>query len=122
MGRQIIKVDRDRDLYMEWSSIVEAPTWFGNRVELFAYLTEPVRGNHDEVETRIKRADETGSSGFRPFGCTWDDDGEIYEQRGMLPRARMLAFAERWLAQPESAAPDVTDLLELFDRSGGTPK
>ena len=30
MGGQIIKVSREDDLYMEWSSIVEAPTWFGD--------------------------------------------------------------------------------------------
>ncbi len=119
MGRQIIKVSREDDLYMEWSSIVEAPTWFGDRSETLAYLRGN-DGNHglspsETYESRLARADETGSSGYRPWGCTWDDHGEIYMQQGILPRSAFPEFARRWLAAEGDAEPDVADLLEPFE-------
>lgn len=122
MGRQIIKIAPDRDLYMEWSSVVEAPTFFGTRAEMAAYLAEPNAGYHETaiahpaaVEERLARADLTGSSGCPPFGCGWDDHGEIYQQKGYLPRSRFGEFADRFLACPGDIEPDVTDLLEPFD-------
>lgn len=122
MGSQIIKVSPDRDLYMEWSSIVEAPTFFGTRAETAVYLAEPKQGLHettiaheDAVEQRLARADLTGSSAYSPLGCDWDDHGEIYQQQGYLPRARFGEFADRFLAAGEDAEPDVSDLLEPFE-------
>ncbi len=101
MGKQIIKVSPDEDLYLEWWSVVEAPIRVGTRAELAAYLNEPRRGEvwptEEEVERRLRQADETGSSAHRPFGCTWGSRGEMYQQRGFLPRARMAEFARRLL-------------------------
>lgn len=120
MGLQIIKISRDAALYMEWSSIIEAPTWFGDRAETLAYLRGNV-GNHglssaETHESRLARADETGSSGYRPWGCTWDDHGEIYQQRGVLPRSAFPEFARRLLAcDDDGPDPDVSDLLEPFE-------
>jgi hypothetical protein len=119
MGSQIIKISRDDDLYMEWSSIVEAPTWFGTRAETLEYLAGN-DGNRemrpaDTHESRLARADETGSSGYRPWGCTWDYYGKIYMQRGVLPRSAFAEFARRWLAAEGDTEPDVADLLEPFE-------
>lgn len=111
MGSQIIKVSRDVDLYMEWSSIVESPTYIGRRADLAAYLAEPVATwegtctpSTELVEQRLERADRLGSSGRSPFGCRWDDHGEIYEQRGWLPRANMETFARLLLDAGDESA------------------
>lgn len=111
MGYEIIRVSPDEDLYLEWSSIVEAPTFVGTRTQLLVHLHR----NYQPVETpeqRVDRTDETGSSGRDGWGCKWDATGEIYMQRGFLPRARMAEFARRLLAD-QNAEP--TDLLEPFD-------
>lgn len=124
MGKQIIKIAPDRDLYVEWSSVVEAPTAWGTRAEMAAWLQEPKQGYGqitiaaaDAVEDRLARADRTGSSGYPPFGCTWDDWGEIYMQQGKLPRSRFGALIDRYAAHPDirHSTPDVRDLLDPFD-------
>jgi hypothetical protein len=122
MGKQIIKAAPNRDLYMEWSSDVEAPTFLGTRADIAAYLAEPKRGlretviaDPDAIEQRLQRADLTGSSGYPPFGCDWDDHGEIYKQQGYLPRAKFGEFADRYLAAGEDGEPDITDLLEPLE-------
>lgn len=80
MGRSIIKAHQDLDLYIEWSSIVDAPTFVGSRVEMFAYL---VRGDRhgrptgEEVEERLARTDKNGSSMMDTRSGYWDDEGEI---------------------------------------------
>lgn len=115
MSKQIIKVSRDEDLYLEWSSIVEAPTFVGDRAQLAAHL---MAGHFDEphspakAEERIARADETGTSAIGGWGCGWDDHGEIYMQQGFLLRASMAEFAHRLLVD-EDAEP--TGLLEPFE-------
>lgn len=131
MPRQIIKPDRDVDFYVEWSSIVEAPTAFGPREWMLDHLlfdyrraTHRFDWEREQAEQRLARADVTGSSAYPPFACTWDDEGEIYEQRGILPRAKIRELCER-LSKDERA--DVSDLLEPFDddvpvQSGGGGK
>ncbi len=119
MGRQIIKPERDVDFYIEWSSIVEAPTAFGPREWMLDHLVEDYRPDGQRYlneraasVVRLDRADESGSSAFKPFGCTWDEDGEIYQQQGTLPRSKMREACGR-LGADESA--DLTDLLTPFD-------
>lgn len=113
MGMYIIKATRDRDLFVEWSSIVEAPTFIGTRAEILAHLDrapEPWRG--DSPDARVVRAEETGTSMKRdpmapgyvgPLDGAWDDSGQIVEQRGWLPRARLAEFLDAYLADPEKA-------------------
>jgi hypothetical protein len=119
LGKQIIKMDPDEDLYLEWSSVVEAPTFVGTRVEMATYLNEPRRGEfwytEEQVEALLQRADEHGSSAYRPFGCTWGSPGEMYQQQGFLPRARMGEFACR-LLNDQDAEPD--GLLEPLEWIG----
>lgn len=121
MGKQIIKVSPDEDLYLEWSSVVEAPTFIGDRaamVEHLMYGFQPETRRYDfelgEVEVRLQRTDETGSSGWEPFGCSWDDSGEIYMQQGFLPRAKMRDLALLYLAATGPSV-DASGLLEPFE-------
>lgn len=111
MGYEIIKVARDVDLYMEWSSIVEAPTFVGNRAETLAYLTrqsDPRLRDEYQPPARLARADKTGTSAFE-MGCGWDDSGHIYQQQGVLPRARFEAFARA------AVADDIATMDALLD-------
>lgn len=121
MGSFIIKAARDRDLYMEWSTIVDGPTFIGTRAEILAHLERaPDRRPADVPEVRVRRADETGTSakpdphapGYSgPLDGAWDDTGLIVEQRGWLPRARFAEFLDAYLADPEKAYA----LLDPFD-------
>ena len=112
MPRIVIKPERDRDLYVGWSTIVEAPVWHGPRAEVLGYLAqEAIRYPTDDPETRLARADATGTSAHDGDGG-WDDPGFIYEQRGWLPR-RHLAEMCRLLEAGNEAG--VWDLLEPFD-------
>lgn len=115
MGSFIIKVAPDEDLYLEWSTIVEAPTAVADRAEMLKHLTTGGwRGPTEPsaAEERLARADRTGTSMLDCDFGGWDCAGEIYMQQGFLPRARMGEFARRLLAD-ENAEP--TDLLEPFE-------
>lgn len=127
MGKQIIKATPGRDLYIEWSSVVEAPTFIGTRAEVAAYLMRAFRGAEadrldfeaGQVEKRLARADQDGSSGLPPFDCNWDSNGEIYMQQGWLRRDKMEALAEAYLANPHEPAVDA--LLEPFEDDEPAP-
>lgn len=115
MGKQIIKVAPDRDLYVEWSSVVEAPTAWGTRDWMVEHLRATATGDgwtspFDQVEQRLRRADKAGTSAFE-CGCGWDDAGEIYMQQGFLPRRRLGEL----IAQYEAGTEAVSDLLEPFE-------
>ena len=118
MGRQLIKCECDVDFYVEWSSIVDAPTFYGTREQMTAYLMhEYATGTRrwdfelSEVNLRFERADEFGTSMFRPLGCGWEDEGEMYMPgHGTIPRAKIRELVER-LDRDE----DVSDLLIPFE-------
>lgn len=104
MGEFIVKVARGRDMYLVWSSIVESVTHWGSRAELEAAYDRA-------LPDRFARADTYGTSSLahdRPYA--WHDEtGEIFEQRGFLPRANLTAALDRWaLAGPDA---DIGDLL-----------
>lgn len=112
MGKPVYKASPDLDLYAEWSSIVEAPTFIGTRAEMLEHLTQNQdRRGDDTPEVRLARADETGSSSLRdpmssyagPLSGAWDDDGEIVEQLGWLPRGRFADFFVAYAADPDTA-------------------
>lgn len=111
MGRYIIKAAKDRDLYMEWSTIVDGPTFIGNRAETLDYLIEEF-GRTGQPEARLERADDVGTSALRdprspnwayPLDGAWEDTGFIVEQRGWLPRERFAEFLDAYLVDPEKA-------------------
>jgi hypothetical protein len=116
MGKQIIKVDPGQDLYLEWSSVVDAPTRVGTRAEFAEYLNQPRRGevwpHPAQVEERLRRADETGTSGVPPFGVGWNHRGPMYQQQGVLPRARLAEYARRLLADIDAEPGDLLESLE----------
>ncbi|WP_203823101.1 hypothetical protein, partial [Paractinoplanes ferrugineus] len=63
MGRVVIKPERDQDFYVGWSTIVEAPIWFGSRVDALKYIAQDHResgGPADPPEERLARADRYG--------------------------------------------------------------
>lgn len=124
MPSYVIRVDRDRDQYMYWSTIVEAPVFIGNREEMAAKLMQTAPRGYataKEAEERIRRADETGTSafGFRSGGKNWPGDGAwndtslIYQQQGSLPREKFAEFVDRYLSGDDE--PDVSDLLIPFE-------
>lgn len=127
MGQQIIKVEKELDLYIVWSSVVESPLYVGSTEEVASYLMQPTKnsmGTHINsrayVDGVLDRATRYGSSGYEPFGCTWDDAGEIFEQRGFLPRKNLKAFAEIFLETENGNLNDeqwsrLMALLEPFD-------
>lgn len=112
MGSFLIKPDPARDLYMEWSSNVDAPTFIGTRKQIRKYLSHQYRTKQarkewrrNVVDPRLKRADKTGSSGYPPFDYgAWDEDGLAYKNRGVLPRRRLATYAEMLLLDPAAEA------------------
>lgn len=118
----LIKPERDRDLYVAWSTITRNPIAWGDRAQMLAWAEEDwqrrQRGKQPDLMSepagRLDRADIHGTSaagGFAFFG-RWDDDGFVYEQRGFLPRACLALACEKLAADQEA---EVWDLLEPFD-------
>jgi hypothetical protein len=127
MGRIIMKESPETDFYVEWSSVVEAPTFAGTRAEMLAHLqSESDPWLRDDAphhpEMRLARVDETGTSsmwvahaGMRDKYAeegAWDDNGEIYKQQGFVPRSRLFDLTRRVMADHDA---DVSDLLDPFD-------
>lgn len=112
MGSFIMKAAKDRDLYCEWSSIVESPTFIGDR--------EATRKRFGEA--RVARADEHGTSALGFFSSgdyppseldgAWEDTGFVVEQRGWLPRARVPEFLEALLGDDQEKAYALLDPFE----------
>jgi hypothetical protein len=72
MPRYTIKLhdsEFNRDYYMEWSTVVDAPITFGCNLEEFTeyYRNEYGRDGMALFEERIKRVEEKGISAFPPF-------------------------------------------------------
>jgi hypothetical protein len=99
----IVKAAKDRDLYVGWSGIVEAPTGVWTRAEALAY---------GFPRKKLDRADANGSSAIDYRDGYWDDDGFIAEQRGWLRRDRIAEYARLYLDGQDDAA---FDLLEPFE-------
>ena len=99
----IIKAAPDRDLYIGWSNVVEAPTGIWTRAEALAYGFPP---------SRLDRADRNGTSSLVPGSGQWDDHGFIAEQRGWLQRDRIADYAQAYARGDMKAA---WDLLEPFE-------
>lgn len=99
----IIKAAPDRDLYIGWSNVVEAPTGIWTRAEAEAYGFPP---------SRLDRADRNGTISLVPGSGQWDDIGFIAEQRGWLRRDRIADYAQAYAREDYNAA---WDLLEPFD-------
>ena len=101
MGRLIIKPERERDLYVEWSTIVKQVVAWGTREHMHSIDVSP---------WRMDRADQRGSSAVGWSFGYWDDEGFIYDQRGWLPRKNLATLVDRLTSRE-----DISDLLEPFD-------
>lgn len=127
MGQAIVKAAKDRDLYLIWSSVVDAPVWVGDRAELLEHLWDEYRREHPNStpnpgygpEDRIARADRTGTSMIDPPVYGWDDDAIIVMEGSPddgwyhIRRDRLADYAEALLRDDDAAA---TALLECFER------
>jgi hypothetical protein len=102
-AKEVIKPGRGEDFYVGWSHVVEAPVWAGTREEAIA---------DGCPESRLRRADETGTSMLDNFGLAWDHGGLIAEQRGYLPRSRIAAYVTAYM---DDRMQDAFDQLEPFD-------
>lgn len=113
----IVKPVRDEDFYVEWSTVVDAPTAWGSRVELSRLL-----GPRASAPERFDRADEFGTSMQDPtlprdrqwFG--WHDEAFVLREWPIpnahhadgiyeVPRDRVRELCER------GEDGDPTDLL-----------
>jgi hypothetical protein len=111
----VIKPERDTDFYVGWSTVTENPHWWGDRAEAAGYLAEDATGDPlDDPSGRLDRADLNGTSAAGRFGFfgRWDYERFAYEQRGCLPRTKLVAAIEALSRDDESA---VWDLLEPWE-------
>jgi hypothetical protein len=116
MPRYLVKVTPDEDLYVEWSTIVDAPTAWGTREEMFEYLLRWDQKKEEyarpEIEERFARADEYGTSSLHR-DYDWDDDEFMYLQSGLVPRARLAEFLHSF--NPEDQSFDESLLFPFED-------
>lgn len=117
MPTYIIKPERETDLYVWWSTIVDAPVGWGDRADALA---------HGTAEDRLERADRTGTSAnwtnwpaekmpYRyddgePMILREQDDLDESEGCWLLPRANLLEFVKR-----RDAGEPIDDLV-TFER------
>ena len=121
MPKFVMKVDKDRDLYVEWSTVVDNWTFAGDRDEMLEHLqmAEPRGYTADpgnRPEDRLQRADDNGTSALfprsGPFDGAWDDNVLMIEQRGLLAREDLGRYLDTWDSSGEDAA---YALLRPFD-------
>lgn len=105
MPRFIIKPDRELDLYVDWSTIVDAPCMWGTREEMLAAGV---------TLERLDRAEATGSSCAGEIAdlYSWSHQMFMYLQEGVLSRTRMAELLDRLSVDRDA---DVSDLLAPFD-------
>jgi hypothetical protein len=124
MPSYTFKESPDIDYYVEWSSVVEAPVWTGDRAELLNYLrrkSDPyLREDAPHYpERRLERCDKTGTTALWKGHSglvykhpeeegAWEDDAYIYQQKGTLTRANLFILCHR---TDEDEDADVSDLL-----------
>lgn len=132
MGHYVMKAvhptDGDRDLYVYWSTVVDAPFMWGTREEMADYVYEQITSlredkhpelaamKREEVEERwLARADELGSSSYMRNGW-WGEDVN-YHNAGRVPRDKLAAFLDSFVPINEEEGEGEFDLslLEPFD-------
>lgn len=106
MPTYVVKLGREQDAYVMWSTIVDGPaSTVGTRAECEAYLKRSGLWQ----EGRLERADETGTSmvagwyGFDdPSVLYRDEDGLGVGDRD-VPRGNLLAFCRAYDAKDSDA-------------------
>lgn len=119
MGQVVVRAARDRDLYLVWSSVVDAPVAVGKRDWMVRYAKKEWRLRPADAEAALARADRDGSSD-RAIRFGWWDDEFLPVVEGSPPdgwyhirRDRLVSFAEALLREDEQ---DATALLECWQR------
>jgi hypothetical protein len=99
MPSYILKPRPDVDLYVEWSTVVDGPTFTGTRAEMLNMLVyEAFAQARVDANERLDRADEKGTSAhfgglFGGMMCNWTPDGqEELEGRYWLPREKLYEY------------------------------
>lgn len=72
MGKFILKITDDqtkKDYYMEWSTVVDAPTTYGLELDEFKeyYKNQYGESGMKDLPERMERVEKTGSSGRPPY-------------------------------------------------------
>lgn len=124
MAEFVIKPIKSRDEYVLWSTVVNAPTGYGNRARILAHLEQQWRLEHPNADPkpghtpadRLARADRTGTSCLDADFGGWGHHRLIYESSGYLPR-RLLFRAAELLAKGREAK--VRQMLLPFEDEGG---
>jgi hypothetical protein len=106
----IIKPDPDRDEYVAWSTIVEAPVCLGSADQLVAFFAEHEQHPEEKTRERLARADATGTSSMLGDGAF--GDYMIFEQRGRIACSKLADLARCLIAEDLDGA---YDLCEPFD-------
>lgn len=107
MPQYVVKADPDKDVYVGWSTIVDGPTWVGDR-------EYAVKEMEIDLE-RLERADRYGTSSHDRF-YGWDEATFIcvYDMPDFrsLPRANLVAFAEALIAGRTDEAVALTEPID----------
>lgn len=119
MGKFLIKCDPAVDLYIEWSTVVDAPTAVGTREQMYKRYTTSIRREllmtEDEAEDLLHRATAFGTSSQIGGDGSWSDDGLLYMQGpkpAFLPRRNFLAYGQMLLKDPNAQPVGLTEPLE----------
>lgn len=128
MGEFLVKPSRHADVYVLWSTIVDMPTAYGSRAEMFDYLGGDVRGGErcptcrhwvgtgETPSERLARADAVGCDArFCRPGNRWtfdDPDGVQYGQYGTIKRAHIGHLARLLGDNVEEDDPQILAMVE----------
>lgn len=111
----IIKPKRDEDFYVEWSTVVDAPTFWGDREAMSnRFISRPQAGDDGK---RMERADAKGSScaGDIADWYTFDDRTFIWAQMGILDRDDLKPACDLMDAGHQYDGPEIAKLLTPFE-------
>ncbi|UDL16524.1 hypothetical protein SEA_ZOOMAN_283 [Microbacterium phage Zooman] len=116
MPRYFIKPEPDVDLYVWWSTIVDAPIMWGTRAEFMEQYESDREMMFDfgrDFEERLDRADATGSSSH--FYTAREE--LIFGGVGYLPWKNIPALLKLYEEDMEMLVDDprITPLLEKFE-------
>lgn len=121
MGRFLIKCDPSVDLYIEWSTVVDAPVGVGTRAQFEKDMNTPHRGavfmTENAIRLRLNRTDKRGTSllDYGSDGGGWSSKGLLYMQGlkpAFLPRRNFLAYGQMLLKDPNAQPVGLTEPLE----------
>jgi hypothetical protein len=103
----IIKPDPDRDEYVAWSTIVEAPVCLGSADDLVAFFADHNQDPEEKTRERIARADATGTSSMIGDGAF--GDFMIFEQRGTIACSKLADLTRCLIANNLNGAYDLCE-------------